>query len=57
MNVGNICNTLVKTFPSSKAGLITFDGYFLYLLAFIRLGAFTQTFDLVICHIAAALGT
>ena len=49
MNVGNIYiyDTSVKTFPSSKAGLISFDGYFVYLLAFMSYGAFTQTFDLV----------
>ena len=29
------------------SGLISFDGYFGYLLAFICYGAFTQTFDLV----------
>ena len=46
MNVENIY-TSVKTFPTSKAGLIGFDGYFRYLLAFICYGAFTQTFDLV----------
>ena len=31
MNVGNI--TSVNAFPSSEAGLISFDGYFGYLLA------------------------
>ena len=45
MNVGNIYDTSVKTFPFSEAGLISFDGYFGYLLACYRL--FTQTFDLV----------
>ena len=47
MNVGNIYDTSVKTFSYSEAGLICFDGYFGYLLAFIYYGAFTQTFDLV----------
>ena len=47
MNVGNIHDTSVKTFPSSKARLISFDGYFGYLLAFICYKAFTQIFDLV----------
>ena len=47
MNVGNIDVTSVKTFPSSEAGLIRFDGYFGYLLAFICYGAFTQAIDLV----------
>ena len=48
MNVGNKYDTSVKTFPSSEAGLISFDGYFGYLLlACICYGAFTQTFDLV----------
>ena len=47
MNIGNIYDTSVKTFPSSEAGLFSFDGYFGYLLAFICYGAFTQTYDLV----------
>ena len=47
MNVGNIYDTSVKTFPSSEAGSISFDAYFGYLLAFICYEAFTQTFDLV----------
>ena len=46
MNVGNIYDTSVKIFPSD-AGLINFDGYLGYLLAFVCYGAFTQTFDLV----------
>ena len=44
MNVGNIYDTSVKTFPSAEAGLISFNGHFGYLLAFIY-EAFTQTFD------------
>ena len=36
MNVGNIDNTSVKTFPSSEVGFISFDGYFGYLLVFIN---------------------
>ena len=47
MNVGNIYDNCVKTFPSSEAGLIRFGGYFGYLLALICYEAFTQTFDLV----------
>ena len=43
MNVGNIYDT--KTFPYAEAGLISFDAYFGYLLAFICYEAFTQTFD------------
>ena len=35
MNVENIDGTLVKTITSSEAGLISFDGYFGYLLVFI----------------------
>ena len=59
MNVGNIDDTRVKTFPSSEVGLISFDGYFGYLLVFICCGALTQIFDLIkeICHSAAALGS
>ena len=47
MNVRNIYDTSVKSFPSSEARLISFDGCFGYLLAFICYEAFTQTFDLV----------
>ena len=47
MNVGNIYDTSVKTFPPSEAGLIGFDGYFGYLVAFICYGTFIQTFDLL----------
>ena len=61
MNVGNIYDTSVKTFPSSEAGLISFDGYFGYrpILVFVCYGAVTETFDLVkvICQIAESLGT
>ena len=42
MNVGNLYDTSVKTFPSSEAGLISFDGYFGYLLERCY-GAFIQT--------------
>ena len=45
MNVGNTYDTSVKPFPSSETTLISFDGYFGYLLSFICYGAFTQTFD------------
>ena len=41
-----IDDTSVKTFTSSEAGLISFDGYFGYLLAFVCYGAFTKTVDL-----------
>ena len=43
----HVYDTPVKTFPSSESGLICYDGYFGYLIAFICYGAFTQTFDLV----------
>ena len=47
MNVGNIYDSSVKIFPFPKAGFISLDGYFGYLLALIFYGAFTQTFDLI----------
>ena len=37
----------VKIFPSSETGLISINGNFGYLLAFICYEAFTQTFDIV----------
>ena len=38
---------IVKKFPSSGPGLISFDDYFGYLLVFICYEAFTQTLNLV----------